>query len=175
MGPTRTAEAAWEIRSGQYREWLPKDEFTLLLAERDGEPIAYAVVSIGGAGATWDVGDRWAEVETLSVLESERGGGVGKALMDAADEVATEAGAERARGRRRAHQRRRAALLCARGLPALLRHSDEVVTGVVPDSAITWSRRSASSSRRACAADEAGAPVRTPSRLSTSVGSRSRS
>jgi len=27
------------------------------------------------------------------VLESERGGGVGKALMDAADEVATEAGA----------------------------------------------------------------------------------
>jgi GNAT superfamily N-acetyltransferase len=94
MGPTRTAEAAWEIRSAQYREWLPKDEFTLLLAERDGEPIAYAVVSIGGAGATWDVGDRWAEVETLSVLESERGGGVGKALMDAADEVATEAGAD---------------------------------------------------------------------------------
>ena len=43
---------------------------------------------------TWDVGERTAELETLSVLESERGSGVGRALTEAAGEVAAEAGAE---------------------------------------------------------------------------------
>ena len=94
MPPTRTAEAAWEFRSNQYRDWLTRDEYTLLLAERDGEPIGYAVVSIGDGGATWDVGEQVAEVETLSVLESERGNGVGKALTEAAEEVAHEAGVQ---------------------------------------------------------------------------------
>ena len=94
MRPTRTAEASWEFRSNQYRDWLTKDNYTLLLAERDGEPIGYAVVSIGDGGATWDVGKQVAEVETLSVLESERGSGVGKALTSAAEEVANEAGVE---------------------------------------------------------------------------------
>ena len=92
MPPTRTAEAAWEIRSRQYRDWLTRDEYTLLLAERDGRAVGYAVVSIGDGGVTWDVGAKAAEIETLSVLETERGSGVGKALMDAAEEVANEAG-----------------------------------------------------------------------------------
>ena len=44
--------------------------------------------------ATWDVGDRIAEIETLSVLPTERGTGVGRALTDAAIEVARETGVE---------------------------------------------------------------------------------
>ena len=92
MQPTRPQEDSWAYRSGQYREWLAKDEYTLLLAERDGEPIGYGVVSIGHGAATWDLGDKTAELETLSVLASERGSGVGQALTKAAAEVAREAG-----------------------------------------------------------------------------------
>jgi ribosomal protein S18 acetylase RimI-like enzyme len=93
MRPVRTAEDSWAYRSRQYREWLPRDEYTLLVAERDGAPIGYAVLSIGGDTASWDVGDKTAEIETLSVAESERGSGVGKALIDAVQDVADTAGA----------------------------------------------------------------------------------
>ena len=93
MQPVRTPAASWERRRGQYLEWLAKDDYTLLIAERDGEAIGYAVVSISDHGpATWDVGDNVAEIETLSVLESERGAGVGRALTDAAVDVAKAAG-----------------------------------------------------------------------------------
>jgi ribosomal protein S18 acetylase RimI-like enzyme len=78
MRPVRTAEDSWAYRSRQYREW---------------QPIGYAVLSIGGDTASWDVGDKTAEIETLSVAESERGSGVGKALIDAVQEVADAAGA----------------------------------------------------------------------------------
>jgi GNAT superfamily N-acetyltransferase len=93
LPPTRTHSAAWAHRRAQYLEWLAKDGYRLLLAERGGEPIGYAMVSLaGGPGATWDIGEESADIETLSVLESERGGGVGKALLDAAHELAAEAG-----------------------------------------------------------------------------------
>jgi len=93
MPPTKSLEESWAYRRAQYRDWLAKAGYTLLLAERDGEPIGYAVVSLGGGAATWDVGDRTVEIETLSVLESERGQGVGRALTDAAVELAAESGA----------------------------------------------------------------------------------
>jgi ribosomal protein S18 acetylase RimI-like enzyme len=93
MPEVRTVAASWEHRRGQYVDWLGKDEYTLLIAERDGEPIGYAMVSIGEGAATWDLGERTAELETLAVLEDARGAGVGAALIDAALEVAAAAGA----------------------------------------------------------------------------------
>lgn len=90
MPPTRSFDDSWARRRGQYLDWLSRDDHTLLLAELDGEPIGYAVVSLGGGAATWDVGERTVEIETLSVLESERGHGVGRALTDAAIELAAE-------------------------------------------------------------------------------------
>jgi ribosomal protein S18 acetylase RimI-like enzyme len=97
MGPVRTVDHSWERRRRQYAEWLAGDAHTLLLAERDGEAIGYTVVSVDPHGpATWDVGECVAELETLSVLESERGAGVGRALTEAALEIAREAGAETA-------------------------------------------------------------------------------
>jgi ribosomal protein S18 acetylase RimI-like enzyme len=93
MRPLRSIEDSWEHRRRQYRDWLGQDGYTLLLAERGDEVIGYAVVSLGEGAATWDIGERTAEIETLSVLESERGKGVGSALTDAAADVATEAGA----------------------------------------------------------------------------------
>lgn len=94
MPPVRSPDASWEHRSRQYRDWLAKDGYTLLLAERDGEPIGYAMVSVGEGAATWDLGERTAELETLAVVDDARGAGVGRALTDAAAEVAREAGVE---------------------------------------------------------------------------------
>ena len=75
----RSLENSWEYRKRQYLDWLSKAAYTLLLAERGRNLIGYAVLSIGGGAATWDVGEPTAEIETLSVLESERGRGVGRA------------------------------------------------------------------------------------------------
>jgi ribosomal protein S18 acetylase RimI-like enzyme len=93
MPPVRSAEDSWEHRKGQYLDWLSRDAHTLLVAERGGGIIGYAVVSVDEGPATWDVGERAAELETLSVLASERGRGVGRALTEAAAEVARNAGA----------------------------------------------------------------------------------
>ena len=92
MPPVRSLEASWEHRRGQYVDWLSRDGYTLLVAEREGALIGYAMVSINVGAATWDLGDQTAEIETLSVLEGERGRGVGRALTDTAAEVAREAG-----------------------------------------------------------------------------------
>ena len=101
MQPVRSLQASWKHRRSQYLDWLQKDEYTLLVAARGDELIGYVVVSLGAGAATWDIGDRTAELETLSVLASERGTGVGRALVEAAAKVAEEAGgAHRARGRR---------------------------------------------------------------------------
>ena len=93
MQRVRSPEESWAYRRRQYRDWLSRDGYRLLIAERDGEPIGYAVISLGEGAATWDIGDRTAEIETLSVLASERGKGVGRALTAAAAEIATQAGA----------------------------------------------------------------------------------
>ena len=79
----RPYEDTWKQRQGQYREWLEGDgEAALLLAERDGRAVGYAMLTAGPGAATWDLGDRVVEIETLSVLPEERGSGVGAALMD---------------------------------------------------------------------------------------------
>jgi ribosomal protein S18 acetylase RimI-like enzyme len=93
MPPTKSLDDSWAYRRDQYLDWLSRDDHALLFAEREGQPIGYAVVSLGAAAATWDVGERTAEIETLSVLGSERGRGVGRALTAAATEWAAEAGA----------------------------------------------------------------------------------
>ena len=94
MPEMREVDASWRMRTKQYGEWLAGDDHALLLAERGGEPVGYAMVSIGGAAPSWaGLGERTAEIETLSVLESERGAGVGAELTRAAIDFAREAGA----------------------------------------------------------------------------------
>ena len=93
MPPVRSSEDSWEFRKGQYLDWLSQEGHILLVAERGSELIGYTVVSLGEGAATWDLGERTAEIETLSVLESERGNGVGAALSQAATDIANEAGA----------------------------------------------------------------------------------
>lgn len=92
--PVRAYPETWRRRRAQYEQWLTADEATLLLAERDGRAVGYAMVRQGDGPATWELGERGVTIETLSVLATERGAGVGHALMEAAEEYAREVGAE---------------------------------------------------------------------------------
>jgi GNAT superfamily N-acetyltransferase len=90
----RPFEETWRRRRRQYEAWLASDDAAVLVATRDGRAIGYAAVTVGPGPATWELGDRIAEVETLAVLADERGAGVGAALFDAARRWAHERGAD---------------------------------------------------------------------------------
>jgi RimJ/RimL family protein N-acetyltransferase len=87
LGPDaskRDLPEAWRIRRAKYERWLADPDTFLVIAEANGEPLGYACVTVGPPYASWDSGERLAELETLSVLPEHRGSGLGAALLDAA-------------------------------------------------------------------------------------------
>jgi ribosomal protein S18 acetylase RimI-like enzyme len=83
---------SWTARRAMYAGFLeaPHGSF-VLLAERGGALVAYAMVAISPVEDTW-IDDTWrtgpliAEIETLSVLPELRRQGVGTRLLDRVDE-----------------------------------------------------------------------------------------
>jgi GNAT superfamily N-acetyltransferase len=75
---------SWERRQERYRDWLGDGSGHLFVAERGGRVVGYLMLTISDPPESWDVGSRAGEIETMSVLESERSHGVGAALMEAA-------------------------------------------------------------------------------------------
>jgi ribosomal protein S18 acetylase RimI-like enzyme len=94
VAPVREFADSWRHRRAEYERWLSAGESVLLLAQRAERVVGYAMVRPGPGAATWDLGERGLEIETLSVLPDERGGGVGHALIEEAAQVAREAGAD---------------------------------------------------------------------------------
>ena len=85
-GPFIDRDDSWPARRRLYRQVLADPDAFVVLASRDGSPIGYALVALHeGPDDTWPTGDRFAEVETLVVIESERGQGVGSLILDAVD------------------------------------------------------------------------------------------
>jgi ribosomal protein S18 acetylase RimI-like enzyme len=88
--PVRGEQDAWERRRAEYVDWLSTGEGTMLAAlppgQPDGAPLGYAMLQPSPAGATWDLGERVGEIESLSVAPEARGQGVGTALLEAARE-----------------------------------------------------------------------------------------
>lgn len=82
--PKRAEDDAWRVRRAKYERWLKNPDTFYVIAEADGEPVGYAFVTVGPGYASWETGERLAELETLSVLPERRGGGVGAALLNAA-------------------------------------------------------------------------------------------
>jgi ribosomal protein S18 acetylase RimI-like enzyme len=80
--PSRTAEEAWRIRRHKYERWLEDPDTFFVIAETGGEPAGYAFVTVGPGYASWQTGERLAELETLSVLPERRGDGIGGALLE---------------------------------------------------------------------------------------------
>lgn len=83
--PPRDEDGWWAIRRKRYSQWLAEPGAFALLAERDGDvpPVGYAVVSIHGADDSHRTGPRFAELQSLAVLEGMRGSGIGSALLQA--------------------------------------------------------------------------------------------
>ena len=94
VGGLNSFEESWRRRRAQYESWLGGDEAALVVADRDGRLVGYAMLSLNPPPATWDFGARVVEIETLSVLPNERGSGIGAGLMRASEEWAHERGAQ---------------------------------------------------------------------------------
>ena len=86
LGKPRARGESWRHRRGQYERWLAGPDAFLLIAEREGEPVGYAMAQLREGSPTWPLSERAGEVETLSVLPSERGRGTGSALLEAVRE-----------------------------------------------------------------------------------------
>lgn len=82
LGAPRERGASWERRRAQYERWLAEPDSFVLLAERDGAPVGYAMVHLHDGSSTWPTAERAGELETLSVLPDERGRGTGAALLE---------------------------------------------------------------------------------------------
>ncbi|MCF2527690.1 GNAT family N-acetyltransferase [Yinghuangia soli] len=86
-------ESSWKLRSTYYREWLAEPGSFVLLATVAEVPVGYALVHVKeGPSSTWAIGDRTAELETLSVAPDRRGQGIGTLLLDAVDDELSAAG-----------------------------------------------------------------------------------
>lgn len=79
-------EISWRRRRTTYRAWLSVDEAFLVIATQSGRLVGYALVHLVlGPDDTWDVGDKFGDVYTLSVASDMRGKGIGGRLLDAVD------------------------------------------------------------------------------------------
>jgi ribosomal protein S18 acetylase RimI-like enzyme len=83
LGAPRSRRESWRRRRRQYEAWLAEPEPFILVAERRGVPVGYAMVHVREGSPTWSISERVGELETLSVLPAERGTGAGAALLDA--------------------------------------------------------------------------------------------
>ncbi len=92
--PKRDLADAWRVRRGKYLRWLEDPETFFILAEQEGRPVGYAFVTVGPGYASWATGERAGVLETLSVLPSHRGSGVGAGLIEAAWERLAELGVD---------------------------------------------------------------------------------
>lgn len=91
--PIRPFEQSWPLERAEMLEALARDAF-ILLATRGAEPVGYAWVNIEGPDPVWYTGDTRAELVHLSVVDGERGAGIGTALMDAVDAELARRGVE---------------------------------------------------------------------------------
>lgn len=86
--PVRSREASWAHRRKQYLQWLGEGSARMFAAvpAGAGEALGYAVLSVKPSMASWDVGPRVGELETLAVAPAARGQGIGTMLIEACRE-----------------------------------------------------------------------------------------
>jgi ribosomal protein S18 acetylase RimI-like enzyme len=93
---SRTFEQSWPSRRRTERRWLESEPDSFVLAaQEDDRYIGYALVRIrssSGFADSWTFSDPLAFLATLVVLPSQRGQGIGSALMDAVEAKLSEMG-----------------------------------------------------------------------------------
>ncbi len=91
LGPWVDDATTWAKRRELYGHCLSNPDSFLLLAARDERLVGYALVTVEPDGDvlwndSWVVGDRVAELESISVLPEEQGRGIGTYLLRVVDE-----------------------------------------------------------------------------------------
>ncbi|RNL81935.1 GNAT family N-acetyltransferase [Halostreptopolyspora alba] len=77
------ADEAWRRRRRQYLDWLSDPDTLAVVAERDRDPVGYAMVTVRTSQqGSWDRGERVGVVQTLAVPEEYTGTGVGSGLLE---------------------------------------------------------------------------------------------
>lgn len=84
--PLVTDERSWRRRRALYIRWLEREQGFLALARNPAGVVGYAFVRVEqGSDDTFALGDRYAELYSLSVTPSWRGRGIGTTLLDFVD------------------------------------------------------------------------------------------
>lgn len=79
-------ELSWQRRRTRYLRWLEPEVGFLVVARTGAEIVGYAFVHIErGPDDTFPLGERYAELYSLSVAPDQRGNGVGTLLLDFVD------------------------------------------------------------------------------------------
>jgi ribosomal protein S18 acetylase RimI-like enzyme len=78
-------ELSWPRRRAIYQELFADGESFALGAWRGEQLIGYAMIHVAPPDAVWFTGSRYAELTSLCLAPGERGGGIGTALLDAAE------------------------------------------------------------------------------------------
>jgi ribosomal protein S18 acetylase RimI-like enzyme len=79
-------EVSWQRRRARYVRWLEPEEGFLAIARDGADPVGYAFVHLeDGPDDTFPLGDRYAELYSLSVAPDRRGQGIGTLLLDFVD------------------------------------------------------------------------------------------
>jgi ribosomal protein S18 acetylase RimI-like enzyme len=94
LGEPRSRTESWQHRRSQYERWLSGPDAFLLVAEREEEPVGYAMVLLREGSPTWPLSEQAGEIETLSVLPGERGKGTGSTLLEAVRKELSSRGVE---------------------------------------------------------------------------------
>jgi ribosomal protein S18 acetylase RimI-like enzyme len=84
--PVVSRDLSWSRRRSFYAGLLSEPEATIVTASRPAGLVGYCVAHVRhGADDTWPTGEVIGEIESLAVLASERGRGIGTLLLDAAE------------------------------------------------------------------------------------------
>lgn len=95
LAPYLDDHETWAVRSAMYTELLAKPDTVLFLAIDGESAVGYGLAHVLAAADTW-IADTWrtggriGEIESLAVLPSHRGQGIGTRLLEALEsELAT--------------------------------------------------------------------------------------
>lgn len=84
--PLVADEESWRRRRALYIRWLELEQGFLALARNRGSVVGYAFVRLEqGSDDTFPLGERYAELYSLSVADGWRGRGIGTLLLDFVD------------------------------------------------------------------------------------------
>ena len=80
--PFRRAQDSWRLRRREYERWMRAGEAWLLIAEREGSPVGFALFRVCDGDWSFATDERMGELEALSVEPELRRWGIGSLLME---------------------------------------------------------------------------------------------